>query len=157
MANQGDFSSGDVLTAADLNGFTQVTALADSTSLSIPATTVTPLTYTSEIIDVGGWHSTSTNTARITPTLNGVYLIVASVSYNHTGASYYFESVIRKNGSTALATDSVISTYYPQNSAAVVATANGTTDYFDSYAYHTGGAAIPVFQRSFSVTLLRAL
>ena len=75
MANQGDFSSGDVLTAADLNGFSQVTLLEDS--FTIPSNSNYTLNFGAgtETIDVGGWHDTSTNPNRITVDLDGIYII----------------------------------------------------------------------------------
>ena len=76
MANQGDFTSGTVLTADDLNEFSQITVVKQS-SASIPNTTNTTPTFATEIIDVGGWHAASAN--NITPDITGIYLITANV------------------------------------------------------------------------------
>ena len=74
MADQGTFQSGDVLTAVDLNAFTQVTVLRDS--FTVPNTTNTTIDFSTELVDVGGWHSgTSGN---ITPDVDGIYLITAN-------------------------------------------------------------------------------
>jgi hypothetical protein len=79
MANQGEFASGDVLSAADLNAFTQVTLLEDS--FDIPSNTNYTLSFGagSTIIDVGGWHSETTNPSRITVPYEGIYQINFSV------------------------------------------------------------------------------
>jgi hypothetical protein len=79
MANQGDFSSGDVLTAADLNAFTQVTLLEES--FVIPSNSNTTLNFGvgSTVIDVGDWHSETTNNERITVSYDGIYIINVSV------------------------------------------------------------------------------
>ena len=74
MANQGDFSSGDVLTAAELNAFSQVTVCRDS--FSVPNTTNTTVNFSTELVDVGGWHSGTS--ANITPDIDGIYLITAN-------------------------------------------------------------------------------
>jgi hypothetical protein len=79
MTSQGEFSSGAVLTSTDLNTFSQVTVLEES--FTIPQNTNYTLSFGagSETIDVGGWHSTTTNTNRITVPYAGVYVVNVSV------------------------------------------------------------------------------
>ena len=74
MANQGDFSSGDVLTAAELNAFTQITVCRNT--YSVPNGTNTTVNFSTELVDVGDWHSGSS--ANITPDIDGIYLITAN-------------------------------------------------------------------------------
>jgi hypothetical protein len=74
MANQGDFTSGSVLTAAELNAFTQVTVCRDS--FSVPNSTNTTVNFSTELVDVGGWHTGTS--ANITPDIDGIYLITAN-------------------------------------------------------------------------------
>lgn len=74
MTNQGDFTAGDVLEAADLNAFTQVTVCRDS--FSVPNATNTTVNFSTELVDVGGWHTGTS--ANITPDINGIYLITAN-------------------------------------------------------------------------------
>lgn len=76
MANQGTFSSGDVLTAGDLNAFTQVT-IVRQTGLSCPNTTNTTPSFNITDIDVGNWHTGSNN--YITVPYDGIYLVTANV------------------------------------------------------------------------------
>ena len=74
MTNQGDFTAGDVLTAADLNAFTQVTVC--SNTFSVPNGTNTTINFSTELVDVGGWHSGTS--ANITPDVDGIYLMTAN-------------------------------------------------------------------------------
>jgi hypothetical protein len=79
MTNQGDFTAGSVLQASDLNSFSQVTLLEES--FVIPSNSNTTLNFGSgsTVIDVGGWHSETTNTERITVSYDGIYAINVSV------------------------------------------------------------------------------
>ena len=157
MANQGTFTSGQVLSAAELNGFTQVTALLQSTVQSIPSNTVTTVTFPdSEIVDVGGWHSTSTNNDRIIPTVNGIYLVAVHNQIIYSGGSIFYETGILKNG-TLIAANTFNGSPYPGGAVAVVMSANGTTDYFASSIYQASGSAQNTLRATFSCTLLRAL
>jgi hypothetical protein len=97
MTNQGDFQSGDILTAADLNGFSQVT-IAYEDAVSVPNTTNTVPNLTNELIDVGGWHSNVTNPDRITVDLDGVYLINLSIYGLDLGGTSRGLGVIYKSG-----------------------------------------------------------
>lgn len=75
MANQGDFAAGQVLTAAELNAFRQVTVLEDT--ISVPNGTNTTASFSTELIDVGGWHSSGS--PNIVVPYDGVYTITANV------------------------------------------------------------------------------
>jgi hypothetical protein len=74
MTNQGDFTAGDVLQASDLNAFTQVTVCRNT--FSVPNNTNTTVNFSTELVDVGGWHSGTS--ANITPDINGIYLVTAN-------------------------------------------------------------------------------
>jgi hypothetical protein len=73
MATFGTWSSGDVLTAADLNAGLPA-CIVNATSQSFANNTTTVINYDQEVSDPYGWHSTSTNNQRITPNLAGYYL-----------------------------------------------------------------------------------
>jgi len=77
MADQGDFTSGSVLTAAELNAFRQVTILQDTITVA-NATNVTPA-FSTELIDVGGWHASGAST--IVAPYDGVYLVTANARF----------------------------------------------------------------------------
>ncbi len=96
MAYQGDFTSGDVLNAADLNGFGNVTILRQN-GLSVPNTTNVYPAFDIEDIDVSNWH-TGTN-SYLTVDLAGVYLVTANAR-NLNGTSRGL-IVIQVNGAAA--------------------------------------------------------
>ena len=79
MTSQGDFTAGSVLQASDLNSFSQVTLL--EKSFTIPSNSNTTLDFGSgsTVIDVGDWHSETTNNSRITVEYDGIYIVNFSV------------------------------------------------------------------------------
>ena len=120
-------------------------ALTNNGAQSISNTTQTQVTFDTESIDTDGFHSTSTNTARITiPSgKDGKYLIVARLSYssNSTGTRILWLS---KNGSTYLATAGAqpvstgdITTLNITHIVSLVA-----TDYVTMDAYQGSGGAL---------------
>jgi len=68
--------------------------------LTVPNNTATEITFDSELYDTDGYHSTSTNTSRITVPAGkaGYYLITADAEWG-SNASGAREIFIRKNGS----------------------------------------------------------
>jgi len=156
MATLGTFTSGSVLTAAELNQLNNVTALYDAGNQAIAPTTPTAVTFGAgtEIVDVSGWHSTSSNTDRITPNIAGIYLVVASSQLFYAGSTIAFESSIFKNGSQICGSLSD-GGFYPGATAATILELNGTTDYVNSGVYHSAAATTNAFRRGFSCTLLR--
>jgi hypothetical protein len=95
VTNQGDFTAGDVLQASDLNAFTQVTVCRDT--FSVPNGTNTTINFSTELVDVGGWHSGTS--AVITPDIDGIYLITANAqstdSVNRALINLYIGGAIR--------------------------------------------------------------
>ena len=106
-----------------------------------------------ETYDTDGMHSTSTNTARITPTTAGVYLLTGSVYMSATPSAGMALRVF-KNGTTSL----VYSDHPAASSAAGIAVSvmeymNGSTDYvtLDAFYSHSGAlttnaSVLPGFQ-----------
>ena len=140
MATFGTWSSGDVLTAANLN--TGLPAcLLTSASQTIPTGTFTKLLFSSEVYDPLGWHSTSTSTERITPTIAGVYLINASVGDVVSGINGRLFLGIYKNGSTSVTRFDITSTLLVGCSTSTTVYMNGTSDYLDVTAYQTNGTS----------------
>lgn len=98
-----------------------------------------------EVIDDLNWHSTTTNTSRVTPSLPGRYLVNISVTFaaNATGDRRVYAL---KNG----VSNHTWSRVYPgaANAVTVAATGvlvcNGTTDYIEAGALQTSGAALDV-------------
>ena len=112
---------------------------------SLPHNTLTAITFASEAIDTDNFHSTSSNTARVTPTKAGYYRFNGSVSF--TGRTDYtaLEVTLHKAG-VAVEPASRIPGSGGSNSTAVVPvqaiiSMNGTTDYVDMRARHSNSAA----------------
>ena len=78
-------------------------SLYNSTSFTINASTTTALTFDSEYFDTNNFHSTSSNTGRITiPTgYAGKYLVTFAVRYEATVAGYRSTNLY-KNGSSLI-------------------------------------------------------
>lgn len=117
-----------------------------STNQSIPNATLTAITWDVESEDAGGFHSTVSNTDRLTvPTGKaGVYLVHCSMSFA-ADADGSRSNVIRKNGATVAdfgvpaspATDWTTI----QNSVVLRLAA---TDYVTAHAVHAAGNALDV-------------
>src|SRR5687767_12389336 len=69
---------------------------------SIPNTTPTVITFNSEVIDGSGFHSTVSNTSRITPNVAGRYYVTAGVCMDPSPSSGSYLAQIRKNGAVVL-------------------------------------------------------
>lgn len=113
---------------------------------SLPHNTLTAINFGtgSEDFDTGGFHSTTTNTSRVTPTQPGYYAVNGAVAF--TGRSDYaaVEVVLRKNG-TAIPSASRMSPKDVSQTLILPVAAkiqcNGTTDYFEISARHVNGAS----------------
>jgi hypothetical protein len=116
---------------------------------SIPGSTDTTLTYDSEQWDTDGFHSTSTNTSRITipAGLAGKYLISCSTSYglNATGQRALY---LRKNGTNVKYFPGVAgssSVYTANHSSFVLNLAVG--DYIEMIVYQDSGGSLTYYKR----------
>jgi len=117
--------------------------LVASGTQSIPDATQTALTFSTEDVDPDGFHSTSSNTSRITPTVAGLYLFMGT--YFTAGNTDYVtvDICVAKNGSgtSAPAERRNFSTTATQVSNALsvqcssILEANGSTDYFELFVF----------------------
>lgn len=106
---------------------------------SIASGTLTAATLTTEDFDTHNFHSTSSNTSRVTPTVPGRYRAIGAVAFGGTTNYESLEVLIRKNGSTALPPATKISgvtTSDNSNATQVVPVSalvecNGSGDYFE--------------------------
>lgn len=99
----------------------------------------------SEDIDTDNFHDTAVNPSRITPTvagyylLAGVYVTTARADYQNIGAT------IRKNGAEAgtwsRRGESTFNVIKSAVAPPVILPANGSTDYFELFAYQVNAAA----------------
>jgi len=134
------YGGGDIIYAVDINAIYEASVdrpaciLQQTVSQSIPDNTTTAITFTTETLDTHGFHSTSSNTTRITPTVAGWYRFHGVVWAPSLGTYATVVAGISKNGTTQTSperhatpptsgsfTDTVGGTY----------SANGTTDYFE--------------------------
>lgn len=141
-----DFISGEKLTAAKLNNVLQSRCHAHQTTTQTLTTNVsTPITFNAESYDPKSFHSTSVNTARITPTVAGTYKVFGLVAYapNATGKRVAHP---KKNGGSidSLPFSGVggnSNTFSPDCAiASGTVSMNGTTDYLELHGnQNTGG------------------
>jgi len=132
--------------------------LTTSVTVNVPNNSATAVLWNTEEWDTNGFHSTVTNTSRITiPTgAGGYYLINASVQNQGTNASNIYRQVIlRKNGTGIFTTGFEPAGYlaYLNLSAVVSAVA---TDYFELFVYHDAGITLTWAGQFFQATFLGA-
>jgi hypothetical protein len=152
MANQGQFVSGAVLTASELNAFTPLTIVTQSTTQSVANATFVTMLYNTETLDVLNWHSTVTNTGRITPTIAGYYLVVFNLQTGTTSTRNVAR--ITKNGTEIAKTD--ISATVTQIDATTFVYMNGSTDYLETQCFQQSGGTANVGPCIFTAMLVRA-
>lgn len=165
--------TGETVTASQLNTHLRdnmialraalTTRVYRSTALSTSTGTAVLVGMDAETTDSPGWHSTSSNTDRITPNLSGLYLVMAGASFA-ASATGYREVTLWRNGLSGQAIASIgrgiACTGSVSNNLAVsgVFTANGSTDYFGLGVEQSSGGALNVnggeFLTWLSVTFL---
>lgn len=129
----------------------------NSGNQSIPDATYTALTFDSERHDVGGYHSTSSNTSRLTVPETGYYHIKISVGLaSGTGHRYV---KIRKNGTTDIAGDVTFGTggtNFLHDSTSALLTSG---DYVEALVYQASGGsmnAVGTTNQTFDIQLIGA-
>ncbi len=157
MANQGAFTSGQVLTAAELNAFTNITAL-EQTQYSVPNTTVTVIDFGTgtTMVDPSNWHDEGTNPSRVTPTVAGLYRCFAKWEFQTSIADVVTASFL-VNGSEPEGCEFSLAGTNVRGSMSneFFFELNGSTDYVELEFYQDTGFTQPVdFQ--FVVQLVRA-
>lgn len=156
MAVIGTFSSGSVLTAAELNELNNVTALRRTSNLSFPASTFVTVTFGAgtETVDVSGWHDTSTNSERITPDIAGLYLVTYFLETDIATFNARLFITMEKNGA-AYQNVNMGSPGYPSGGGSSFMTMNGTTDYIQLRAWQNSGTTGNISRAELTMTLLR--
>lgn len=115
-------------------------ALTKSVAQAIPATTYTAITFDTEDFDTDGFHSTSSNTSRITiPSGKAGYYLV-TVNTSSTSGSQAFVHTINKNGSIWKQSFFGLGTAGGYAASTLVVVMNlAVADYIESSVYATGG------------------
>jgi hypothetical protein len=121
----------------------------DSTTQSIANNTSTIVTFDSENFDTDGFHSTSTNTGRITiPTgLAGKYLVTFSFLWAQNGTGIRTANIF-KNGANVYGVGEQsgnASVFAGPNGAVIIDCAVG--DYLELVVFQSSGGALNVFKR----------
>lgn len=109
------WAAGEVVTAANMNlylrdnteimGASRPSARIYQTAVNtLLNNTPTSLQFDTESFDVGGLHSTTTNTERMTITTPGIYLLQATVSFAANATGYRRVSIVNQVGN-AIATE----------------------------------------------------
>jgi hypothetical protein len=159
LVRQGVGTNGQVLTADSTQADGVIWATPSSTptfagcrlynsaTITLATGTTTELTYDSETYDTNGYHSTSSNTARITVPAGkaGYYLIYASVEFN-ANTSGARELQVRKNGSLTNSSGF----YQGFSSGGFIANVSSliyldVADYVSIYALQSSGGNLSVF------------
>jgi hypothetical protein len=117
-----------------------------TTSQTIPGSTVTVLTFDAERNDASGWHSTVTNTSRLTAPVAGWYLIGGTVEWatgNTVGARY---ALLILNGATqiAMAGGPVGTSAEAIQLTPAVAWYMNAGDYVELNLYQTSGGSLQI-------------
>lgn len=122
--------------------------LIQAAAQSIPNTTTTALTFGagSEDIDTHNFHDTVTNNSRITPNVAGYYRVTVTYASVANVATQLF-AVVGKNGTAGFVQPLVRHTPAATSaakavSATAIASANGTTDYFEGLVNQNSGGAL---------------
>lgn len=160
MTALGDFTAGDVLQAADLNGLNNVTYLFGANyTLATSTLDIHDYGAGTEIVDVSNWHSETTNPSRITPTVAGFYYVWASAVLESASVSTgtrIFVGIYKNGSGTSNFSLSTYSPNYPGILTGGVIEMNGTTDYLTMGIYQTAGADRTISRPNFGVMLLRS-
>lgn len=116
-----------------------------STAGTLTTATLTLVNFDAETTDDEGWHSTSSNTERVTPNIAGLYLVQAGASFG-ANATGWRELILWRNGTSGQAFSTVGRgvACTGTNSTNWIVTgmfpANGSTDYFSlSVEQNSGG------------------
>ena len=110
--NPRTWTDGEVVTASQMNTHVRdnLKALREhntckvyrSTNGTLTTATLTTVNFDAEAYDPNGWHSTTSNTDRITPTLSGLYLVTAGASFG-ASATGWREMILWRNGTSGQA------------------------------------------------------
>lgn len=136
MATLGTFVTGQVLTASELNNAIPLCVLQND-NVTLTDGVSADIAYTSELTDDLGWHSNTTNTARITPNIAGIYL-VTMVLNNVSGTTRALHGLFKNGAATTIPIFMDTTGTIDDFTVSGYINANGTTDYFTHRALVTG-------------------
>lgn len=143
-------AAGDIIYWSDVADAIRppVTRLVQQASQSCANAANTAVTFGagSEEIDTHGFHDTSVNTARITPTKAGRYRVKGTVNMAAQNTVSLLTAFIGKNGASvqpfSRSKPGTVSTSTVAHDAEAIVELNGTTDYVELYVNQTSGGAL---------------
>jgi len=126
--------------------------LVDSTTQSIPNNTATAVTWDSEQIDTNTFHSTATNTSRITiPSgKDGKYLIFGGVAYDNNTTGYR-NTHLYKNGANVRIHGMTASAEYPTSQIQTTILDLVATDYLEIFIEQNSGGTRTIYKGNSSI------
>lgn len=99
------------------------------------------INFGSTISDSMSWHSTSVNPTRVTPTLPGIYLVIANVEWTISANATMRGLRLTLNRSTTFALDerddATVSGIATGHSVSGIIVCDGVGDYIEAQVYHT--------------------
>lgn len=102
------------------------------------------LSWDIEDLDTHGWHSTSVNTSRVTPTKAGWVRVTGTVHWANTSATGRRGVAVRVNGGNTTYGTLIPGTTVGNTGTTVTKTVavNGTTDYIEVFAFQDSGGSV---------------
>lgn len=146
--------AGGIVHAADITDLIALTTarplvrLVANSTQSLADATAVAITFATEDIDTHGFHSTSVNTSRITPTIAGYYRVRGTVLFGARADYADLNCWIRLNGSSNLAPAyrggfaGITTSSVETGIAEVIVSLNGTTDYVELVAQQNNTANV---------------
>lgn len=118
--------------------------LVQAVAQSMPDNTLTAITFTTEEYDTDGFHSTSVNTARITPTVAGIYQFHGAYYTLAQTTGVATDCSFRLNGTTQIPSGDrgLEGNLTHSKSAHCQIEMNGTTDYVELMGLQDSSGAV---------------
>lgn len=146
-------AGGDIIYASTVNDLIRygpakpICEVRHTSGATVTNATDTRIDMNGEVFDDLGWHSTVSNTSRVTPTIAGRYKVTLLPVYAFNTAMTGTQPKVYKNGSLYRAGGSVkpssgsnTATYGGEMTCYV--DMNGTTDYVEGYTYQTSTGSV---------------
>ena len=122
---------------------------------TVATQTLTKLNTATETFDTNSCFDPSTG--RFTPNVAGYYQINWAVQFvTNTPTAVWFNARLFRNGSQLIEGSLAYAFLYAVNYSSVIVYANGTTDYFEIYGFHTNSSSSLMNLSHFSASLVRA-
>lgn len=156
MAYIGQFVSGEILYATELNSPFASCIMTTTTVQAIATATATTVSFANadEVRDPLGWHSDATFPPRIYPTITGIYLVDGMVQLAaNSGTGAYLQLV--KNATVVASTAGDLSGTGANSSLSLSTTVSLTsTDYIYLAVFQNSGVSVNITNKTFSAILL---